>query len=133
MRLLPHKSMHWKCVPSWDTFWPSFLACVYTTQAIFLLQFPIDVDYTTGFGFFTHVADLDTLDYIVQDLRCQFLDISIIRKMGIDFSSLHRGRKRAHLLQHIRVKHIVINPVRLRANIRPVIMMHTEVHICWPT
>ena len=88
------------------------------------------MDHTTGFGFFTHVADLDTLDYIVQDLRCQFLDISIIRKMGIDFSAFHRGCKRAHLLQHIRVKHIVINPVRLRANIRPVIMMHTEVHIC---
>ena len=56
--------------------------------AIFYLQFPINVDHTAGFGFSAYMADLDSLDYIVQDFRCQFLYVSIIAKMRVNFSAL---------------------------------------------
>ena len=72
---------------------------------LFSLQLPVDMYHITGFGFSAHMADLNAFDYILQNLRCQFLNISIISKMGINLSSLHGSCKRSYLLQHIGIKH----------------------------
>ena len=92
-------------------------------QAISLVQFPINVDHTTGFGFSAHMTDLDTIDYILKDFWCEFLYVSVINQMRIDFSSLHGSRKGSYLLQHIRIKHIVIHTMCFGAYIRMAIMI----------
>ena len=82
------------------------------------------MNHAAGFGFLVYMANLNSLNYIVQDLQCQFFNIGIISKMGIDFSALHRSCKRSYLLQHIGIKHIVVDSMCFRTFIGAMIMVH---------
>ena len=78
------------------------------------------------------MTNLDSLDYIVQDLRCQFRDISIVLDGRVDFPSLHALGKGLDLLHHIGIEHIVIDPVGFGAFFGVLVVVHTEVNVRCP-
>ena len=78
------------------------------------------------------MADLDPLDHIIQNFRCQLLNGRIFADFGVHFSALHAFGKGLNLLQYIGVEHIVINPVRFGADFRVSIVVHTEVNVRFP-
>ena len=97
-----------------------------------LFQPPIDLDHVSRSGFVGHMSNFDALDYIVQNLRCQLPDIRVLLYGRIQLSPLHTPGKGLNLLQYIRIQHLVIHPVGLRAHIGVLIVVHAEVDIRFP-
>lgn len=78
------------------------------------------------------MANLDPLDHIIQNFRCQLLNGCVFADSGVHFPALHAFGKGLHLLQHIRIEHIVVDPVGFGADLRVGIVVHTEVNIRFP-
>ena len=75
------------------------------------------------------MADLDPLDHIIQNFRCQLLNGCVFADSGVHFPALHAFGKGLYLLQHIGIEHIVVDPVGFGANLRVGIVVHAEVNI----
>lgn len=98
----------------------------------YLFQLPIYLYHFSGLGVFPHMANFYSLDDIIQNLGCQFLDAGILAYMGTHFPSFHTLGKCLHLLQHIEIQHFMIDPMCFRADFRMLIVIHTQIDICIP-
>ena len=93
------------------------------------LEFPVNMNHIPGLCIIPNMADFDSFNCGIYDLWRKFLDIPIIFNGRIDFAPLHASCKSPDLLQYIGIKHIVVYPVRFRANLRMRVVIHAQIYI----